>query len=102
MLEPEGQFSTRWLTALTIDPAQTGIMREDIRLMLLQYQIESRPLWKPMHMQPLYAGVPYYGRGVDEALFVSGLCLPSGGDMTDAQQDEVIQRIITLLDTVHV
>lgn len=102
MPEPEGQFSTRWLTALMIDPAQTGIMREDIRLMLLQYQIESRPLWKPMHMQPLYAGVPYYGRGVDEALFISGLCLPSGSDMTDDQQDEVIQRIITLLDAVHV
>lgn len=102
MPEPEGQFSTHWLTALMIDPAQTGITREDIRLMLLQYQMESRPLWKPMHMQPLYAGVPYYGRGVDEALFASGLCLPSGSDMTDAQQDEVIQRIITLLDTVHV
>lgn len=102
MPEPEGQFSTHWLTALTIDPAQTGITREDIRLMLLQYQMESRPLWKPMHMQPLYAGVPYYGRGVDEALFASGLCLPSGSDMTDAQQDEVIQRIITLLDTVNV
>ena len=97
MPEPEGLHSTRWLTALTIDPSETGITREDIRLMLLEHQIESRPLWKPMHMQPLYAGAPYHGAGVDERLFVNGLCLPSGSDMTDEQQDEVIERIITLL-----
>lgn len=56
MPEPEGLHSTRWLTALTIDPGETGVTREDIRLMLLQHQIESRPLWKPMHLQPLYEG----------------------------------------------
>lgn len=98
MPEPEGQYSTRWLTALTIDPVETGVTREDIRLMLLEHQIESRPLWKPMHMQPLYAGAPYHGSGVDEALFANGLCLPSGSDMTYDQQDEVIDRIRTLLD----
>ncbi len=98
MPEPEGQFCTRWLTALTIDPDQTGVTREDIRLMLLDHQIESRPLWKPMHMQPLYAGAPYHGAGVDERLFANGLCLPSGSDMTDEQQDEVIERITALLD----
>ncbi len=98
MPEPEGQFCTRWLTALTIDPDQTGVTREDIRLMLLDHQIESRPLWKPMHMQPLYAGAPYHGAGVDERLFANGLCLPSGSDMADEQQDEVIERITALLD----
>lgn len=98
MPEPEGQYSTRWLTALTIDPVETGVTREDIRLMLLEHQIESRPLWKPMHMQPLYAGAPYHGSGVDEALFANGLCLPSGSDMTNDQQDEVIDRIRMLLD----
>ena len=99
MPEPEGLQSTRWLTALTIDPTETGVTREDIRLMLLEHQIESRPLWKPMHMQPLYAGTSYHGRGVDEGLFANGLCLPSGSDMTDEQQDEVIERITALLDS---
>ncbi|GGD30125.1 hypothetical protein [Sinisalibacter lacisalsi] len=51
-----------------------------------------------MHMQPLYAGAPYHGTGVDERLFEIGLCLPSGSDMSDAQQDEVIGRILALLD----
>mgnify|MGYP003654601054 FL=1 len=97
MPEPEGQHSTRWLTALTIDPAETGFTREDVRLMLLEHQIESRPLWKPMHMQPLYAGSDYHGGGVDEHIFANGLCLPSGSDMSDEQQDEVIDRIKTLL-----
>lgn len=97
MPEPEGLHSTRWLTALTIDPEQTGVTREVIRLMLLEHQIESRPLWKPMHMQPLYAGAPYHGAGVDERLFIDGLCLPSGSDMSNDQQDEVIDRIIGLL-----
>lgn len=97
MPEPAGLHSTRWLTAMTIDPRQTGVSREDIRLMLLGHQIESRPLWKPMHLQPLYAGAPYLGTGVDERLFADGLCLPSGSDMTDAQQDEVIGHIVKLL-----
>lgn len=97
MPEPPGYHSTRWLTALTIDPTQTGVTREEMRLMLLEHQIESRPLWKPMHMQPLYEGAPYHGSGVDERLFANGLCLPSGSDMSDDQQDEVIQRLLTFL-----
>lgn len=99
MPQPEGLHSTRWLTALTIDPTETRVTREDIRLMLLEHQIESRPLWKPMHMQPLYAGAPYHGTGVDERLFANGLCLPSGSDLTDEEQNEVIERITVLLDT---
>lgn len=98
MPEPQGLHSTRWLTALTIDPGKTGVTREDIRLMLMEHQIESRPLWKPMHMQPLYAGAPYHGAGVDERLFEFGLCLPSGSDMTDEQQTEVIGRVEAQLD----
>lgn len=93
MPERDGSRSTRWLTALTIDPSKTGVTREDIRRTLLDHQIEARPLWKPMHMQPLYAGAPYHGSGVDERLFASGICLPSGSDMTDDQQDEVIFHI---------
>lgn len=98
MPEPTGLHSTRWLTALTIDPEQTGVTREDVRLMLFEHRIEARPLWKPMHMQPLYADASYHGSGVDEQLFNNGLCLPSGSDMTDDQQEEVIERVTTLLD----
>lgn len=97
MPEPEGLRSTRWLTALTIDPVVAGVTREDIRMSLLEHEIESRPLWKPMHLQPLYAGAPYHGGGIDERLFEQGLCLPSGSDMTDDQQDEVIDRIHQLI-----
>ena len=98
MPEPNGLKSTRWLTALTVDPNVVGVSRDDIRLMLLEHAIEARPLWKPMHLQPLYAGAPYHGAGVDEQLFAKGLCLPSGSDMTEEQQDEVIGRIVDLLD----
>ena len=97
MPEPDGLRSTRWLTSMTIDPNETGVSREDIRLMLLQHQIEARPLWKPMHMQPLYKNAVYYGSGVDEQLFANGLCLPSGSDMSADEQDEVIGLIKTLL-----
>lgn len=97
MPEPAGFRSTRWLTALTIHPALTGTDHETVRLALLERQIEARPLWKPMHLQPLYRGAPYHGRGVDAALFADGLCLPSGSDMSDAQQDEVIGLIQTTL-----
>ena len=98
MPEPKGLKSSRWLTAMTIDPSQVGVTREDIRLVLLEHQIESRPLWKPMHLQPLYRGLPYHGGGVDEALFKNGLCLPSGSDLTDEQQGEIISRIKQMFD----
>lgn len=97
MPEPAGQHSTNWLTAITVDPAETGADREAIRLALLDHEIEARPLWKPMHMQPLYAGASYHGTGIDERLFNFGLCLPSGSDMSDEQQDEVIHHVLALL-----
>lgn len=97
MPEPIGFRSSRWLSTLTIDPAITGVTREEVRLALLAKQIESRPLWKPMHLQPLYAGTDYVGTGIDERLFANGLCLPSGSDMSDEQQDEVIALVIERL-----
>lgn len=93
MPEPEGFFSTRWLSVMTVDPGAFGASREDIRLKLLAEQIESRPMWKPMHTQPLFDGARYIGSGFDEHLFDIGLCLPSGSDMSDAEQDEVIDII---------
>ena len=74
-----GYFSNYWLTAILIDSRLTGgITREDVRLALDAANIESRPLWKPMHMQPIYEGSKFYGNGVCEDLFEKGLCLPSG------------------------
>jgi pyridoxal phosphate-dependent aminotransferase EpsN len=98
MPEPDGYHSSRWLTAITVDPAQTGLTREEIRLDLASVQIEARPLWKPMHLQPLFDGAQYIGSGIDTQLFEHGLCLPSGSDMPNDQQDEVISRICALLD----
>jgi dTDP-4-amino-4,6-dideoxygalactose transaminase len=95
--EPEGFFANRWLTAITIDPAKNkGIGREKVRLALEHDNIESRPLWKPMHLQPVFADAPYYGNGTSELLFNHGLCMPSGSNLTDADFD----RIFAILDTI--
>jgi len=81
--EPEGFFSNRWLTTVTIDPEKNrGISRETLRLAFEAENIESRPLWKPMHLQPVFAGSPFYGDGTSEHLFEQGLCLPSGSNLS--------------------
>ncbi|MBV7380163.1 DegT/DnrJ/EryC1/StrS family aminotransferase [Maritimibacter dapengensis] len=97
MPEPDGYNSSFWLTAVSVDPDLCGITREAIRETLLEHDIEARPLWKPMHMQPLFAGSRYIGNMVDEDLFSTGLCLPSGSDMSETEQDEVVGRINALL-----
>ncbi|MEH6756954.1 MAG: DegT/DnrJ/EryC1/StrS family aminotransferase [Parasphingorhabdus sp.] len=97
MPEPDGWHSSHWLSVITIDPRICGITREDVRLVLLEKEIESRPLWKPMHLQPLFTGTRYIGEGFDTGLFDTGLCLPSGSDMTEDEQDEVIERILVEL-----
>jgi dTDP-4-amino-4,6-dideoxygalactose transaminase len=96
--EPSSNYySNYWLTAILIDPMLTGgISREDVRLALDAENIESRPLWKPMHMQPVYEGSKFYGSGVCEKLFEQGLCLPSGSNLKDDEFDrifEVLSRI---------
>jgi dTDP-4-amino-4,6-dideoxygalactose transaminase len=94
--EQPDSFSNRWLTAIVIDPAKTnGLSRETLREALLAKDIESRPLWKPMHLQPIFAQAPYYGGKVSEQLFEQGLCLPSGSNLTDADFD----RIFDVFDT---
>ncbi|MDP2058401.1 MAG: aminotransferase class I/II-fold pyridoxal phosphate-dependent enzyme [Flavobacteriaceae bacterium] len=88
-------FSNHWLTAILIDPKKSnGKSREDVRLLLEQHNIESRPLWKPMHLQPVFRDCPYYGGTVAEQLFENGLCLPSGSNLTQADK----QRIQTVLE----
>ena len=92
--EPEGYFSNRWLSCLLIDPQQTGgISREDVRLALEKENIECRPLWKPMHLQPLFAEARHYGSNYSEELFDLGLCLPSGSNLTDNQKQQIANQL---------
>ncbi len=82
LFEPNGYFSNRWLSCILVDPNLTGgISREDIRIALEKLNIECRPLWKPMHLQPIFESAPYYGENVAEKLFENGLCLPSGSNL---------------------
>ena len=88
--------ATRWLTCITVDPAEFGADREAIRLALEAENIESRPLWKPMHLQPVFAGCPVVGGAVAAGLFERGLCLPSGTSLTDAdlaRVADVVRRV---------
>ena len=93
MPEPEGCFSTRWLTLLTIDSSKFGATREDVRLSLEAENIESRPAWKPMHMQPVFKKNKFFGSDVAAGFFKDGLCLPSGTALTESQQQRVIEVI---------
>lgn len=80
--EPPGLKSNCWLSTVLIDPAVAGITREQVRLALEAENIECRPLWKPMHRQPVFKDFPFYGSGVSDRLFDQGLCLPSGTQMS--------------------
>lgn len=98
-LQPEmkGSFSNRWLTAFLIDPAKNkGISREVIRLALDADNIDARPLWKPMHLQPIFKTCPFYGNGTSDRLFENGLCLPSGSNLKELE----FERIFRVLDCV--
>lgn len=93
MPEPSFGRSSRWLTCLTIEPAEAGCTREDIRLALVAKDIEARPVWKPMHLQPVFAGCRAIGGAVAADLFDRGLCLPSGSNLRDVEIDEVIDVV---------
>ncbi|MGJ1335919.1 MULTISPECIES: DegT/DnrJ/EryC1/StrS family aminotransferase [Sphingobacterium] len=92
--EPDSNYySNHWLSAITIDPQLAGVTREDLRLALLEDNIESRPLWKPMHLQPIFQNTPYYGGRVAEELFDNGLCLPSGSSLNDEDRVRIASKI---------
>jgi len=101
-------FSNRWLTTILVNPEKNkGITREDIRLKLAEENIEARPLWKPMHLQPVFAEAPYYTKGglceasnsensISGRLFEEGLCLPSGSNLTEedwGRIEAVLKRV---------
>jgi dTDP-4-amino-4,6-dideoxygalactose transaminase len=84
-------YSNRWLTTILIDPEISGTTRDKIIMSLEKANIESRPLWKPMHLQPVFSSCPAYINGVSENLFNRGLCLPSGTNMSDDDRERVME-----------
>lgn len=95
-------FSNHWLTAVVIDPKITGgVSRETLRKRLLDDNIESRPLWKPMHLQPIFKGQNYFGGEISEILFRDGLCLPSGSDMADNERERIAETISNVFKKVE-
>ncbi|WP_299382938.1 aminotransferase class I/II-fold pyridoxal phosphate-dependent enzyme [uncultured Lacinutrix sp.] len=90
-------FSNHWLSCITIDEQKTGFSSEYIRLKLLGDNIESRPLWKPMHLQPVFKSSMYFGNLVSEKLFNNGLCLPSGSNLTSKEREQIKESISLVL-----
>jgi pyridoxal phosphate-dependent aminotransferase EpsN len=84
---------TRWLTCLTIDPDEFGAFPDEVRTALEAENIEARPVWKPMHLQPIFAGFPVIGGAVAEGLFRRGLCLPSGSNLAEADLQRVVEVV---------
>lgn len=96
--EPAGFFSNRWLTTVIINSEETGgVTREVIRKQLEKENIESRPLWKPMHQQPLYSQCAHYGNGISDWLFEHGLCLPSGSNLSEENLDRICRIIRNII-----
>ena len=93
----ENFYSNHWLSAITVSK-NANFTREDLRLALWEDNIESRPLWKPMHMQPVFKDLPYYGKKVSEDLFERGLCLPSGSNLTNQERDRIKFKINSFLE----
>jgi dTDP-4-amino-4,6-dideoxygalactose transaminase len=92
-------FSNFWLTAIIIDSSKVGLTREDVRLKLLVDNIESRPLWKPMHLQPVFKHCLHYGTEVSDNLFENGLCLPSGSNLNEDDKKRIKKSILKLIPT---
>lgn len=92
--EPTGHFSNRWLTVCLIDEKKAGITPGKIRIALEQRNIESRPLWKPLHLQPIFEKYPSFLNGNSASLFARGICLPSGSNLTETEHERICSTII--------
>jgi len=97
--EPNGHFSNYWLTSILVGENTKNIDREKIRLSLEKANIETRPLWKPMHLQPVFANCPSYMNGISERLFKDGLCLPSGSNLTDDERNRISKSLLDILNS---
>jgi dTDP-4-amino-4,6-dideoxygalactose transaminase len=95
---PEASYgrANRWLTCITVDPA-TGATPEGLRIAMEQEDIEARPTWKPMHLQPVFAGAPARVDGTADRIFATGLCLPSGSTLTENEQTRVVEVLLRSL-----
>ncbi|MGB0879651.1 MAG: DegT/DnrJ/EryC1/StrS family aminotransferase [Polaribacter sp.] len=98
----EDYFSNHWLSCITIDEDKTSFTREKLRLALSEENIDSRPLWKPMHLQPIFKDSDFYGTDVSENLFKTGLCLPSGSNLTESDKERIRDTIHKLLQIAKV
>jgi dTDP-4-amino-4,6-dideoxygalactose transaminase len=95
--EPNSDFfSNHWLSVITIDETVATTNRENLRLAFLEDKIESRPIWKPMHMQPVFKDAPYYGGDFAEKLFENSLCLPSGSNLTDSDRARIEKVMVNV------
>ena len=90
-------FSNHWLSVVKIDKEKCGFSREDLRICLEKENIESRPLWKPMHLQPVFSDAPFYGTGIAEGMFENGLCLPSGSNLDEIDRNRIQKAILSCL-----
>ena len=86
-------YSNHWLSCVLIDENIAGFSREELRLHLLEFNIESRPLWKPMHLQPVFEKCSFYGDGTSEEIFEKGLCLPSGSNLNDGERLRITNAV---------
>jgi dTDP-4-amino-4,6-dideoxygalactose transaminase len=101
-VETDGYYSNRWLTCILVDPKlNNGLTRETVRLALDEENIESRPLWKPMHQQPVFASCKSYINGVSDKLFEEGLCLPSGSNLTNKEFDRIFESLTVIFNKYH-
>ncbi len=87
-----------WLTCVVVDPSRVGVTREDVRLALESVNVEARPVWKPLHLQPLYRDARSVGGKVAERIFEHGLCLPSGSSLSVPDQERIVD---VMLDLIH-
>jgi len=99
--EPEEVFSNRWLSTVLINEEKAGITPTQLREALERENIETRPLWKPMHLQPVFKQYAYYGGTIAQDLFKNGLCLPSGSNLTSEDLDRVVTAIKKTVVAIH-
>lgn len=97
--EPNSDFfSNHWLSCILVDKTNSGFSNEELRLAMAENNMESRPLWKPMHLQPIFKDAPYYGSSVAEDLFKIGLCLPSGSNLNNEEKVKINDILIRFID----
>ena len=103
MPEPDWSYSTRWLTAVSLNPEIIGMTASQFIHRLAEEMIEVRPVWKPMHLQPVFEGTRHFAHGnepVSDRIFETGVCLPSGSNMTSAEIDRIIDAIKSAVGAV--